>query len=127
MKVMVRLTNGWDYWDVVVNVQHDPMEEGITFMWDEAVYEAARYLPKEMIISYPMMEERLTEQGHGPFKDFEEMMREALYWEESIVWVDYLEGFVQVWPVDSRVMPPNAKLGPVSNEMPARNRYIPQG
>ena len=126
MKLMVRLTDGWNHWDVVVNVQHDPLGEGETFMWDEATYEAARYLPKDVIISYSEMERYLTEQGYGPFKNFEEMLDEALY-QENVVWVDYLKGFVQLWPVDSRVMPPNVKLGPVSNEMPATNRYVPQG
>ena len=63
MKVMVRLTDGYEHWDNVVNVQHDPLDEGESFMWEEAVYEAARYLPKELIISYSVMEEYLIKQG----------------------------------------------------------------
>ena len=124
MKVMVRLTDGWDYWDVVVKVAHDPYEEGDTFDWAEAVYEAARYLPRELIIPYDKMEEYLSSIGEGPFNSFSELL-DAAFCQEWVVHVDYLKGFIQVWPADSRVVPPNSKLGPVSNELPARERYKP--
>lgn len=117
MKIMVRLFDGWDWWDNVVEAEKDP-----EFGFDdyELVYEGAKYIP-ERWIDYETIE-KLASEELGHHADFDEVMDYADN-QEMLIYLDYNNKFVQLWVGDSRPVPPNSKLGPVQMEFPDRDRF----
>ena len=117
MKLMVRTFDGYNYWDNVVNAEKNP-----DFGFDdyELVYESARYIP-EAWVPYDRFAKMVSEELGRPVDDDEVM--DYSYDSEMVVYLDYANSFVQLWVADTRPVPPNAKLGPVQQEFPSRERF----